>query len=107
MVEVCEIYRFTNLKVSNFKKDDEKFHRIGTTYSSRIMKASVGDENEFSKVGVMLGDEAAKGTIIGISELKVYESCEDCWCRVDDEDMCRKCKKKWIRGKRISTFACT
>ena len=107
MVEVGEIYRFTNLKVSNFIKDDEKFHRLGTTYSSRIVKASAGDENEFTKVGVIIGDEAAMGTIIGISELKVYESCEDCWCRVDDEDMCRKCKKKWIRRKKISTFACT
>ena len=100
MVEVGEIYRFTNLKVSNFKKDEEKYHRIGTTGSSRIIKASAEEEKEFAKVGVMLGDEAAKGTIIGISELKVYESCEDCWCRVDDEDMCRKCKKKVDKKKK-------
>ena len=31
-VEVGGIYSFTNLKVSNFKKDDDKYFRLGTTY---------------------------------------------------------------------------
>ena len=100
MVDVGEIYKFTNLKVSNFKKEDEKYHRTGTTYSSRITKASAVDEKEFTKMGVMLGDEAAKGTIVGISELKVYESCEECWCKVDDEYMCWKCNKKVDKKKK-------
>ena len=42
----------------------------------------------------MIGDKGIIGTIIGISELNVYESCKTCWCRVEDESFCKKCNQK-------------
>ena len=46
VVEVGEIYIFTKLKVSNFKKEEDGFNRVGTTYASRIIKASVQDKKK-------------------------------------------------------------
>ena len=94
MVEVGEIYIFTKLKVSNLRKEEDDFNRIATTYSSRINKASTADKKEFEEKNVMIGDFIVKGTIIGISELNIYQSCKVCWCRVDDADFCRKCNTK-------------
>ena len=94
MVNVGEIYVFTKIKVSDFKKEDDDFNRIGTTFSSRITKASQQDKQLFEDAKVMLCDSVVKGTIIGISELNIYESCMVCSCKVDDEDFCRKCDKK-------------
>ena len=42
----------------------------------------------------MIGDKKIEGTIIGISELNVYESCSACWCKVNDESFCRKCNQR-------------
>ena len=94
MVEVGDVYIFTKLKVNNFKKEDQDFHRLGTTYASRILNEGGQGKKEFEKAGVMIGDNEVKGTIIGISELKIYESCKNCWCKVDEEGFCRKCNKK-------------
>ena len=94
MVEVGEVYNFTKLKINNFKKEDQDFHRLGTTYASRILKDLGQGKMEFEKAGVMIGDGEIKGTIIGISELNIYESCKNCWCKVDQEGFCRKCSKK-------------
>ena len=47
-VEVGGMYSFTNLKVGNFKKDDNKYFRMGTTYSSRVVSASY--KNQFENV---------------------------------------------------------
>ena len=52
------------------------------------------DKKEFEEKNVMIGDFIVKGTIIGISELNIYQSCKVCWCRVDDADFCRKCNTK-------------
>ena len=94
VVEVGEVYIFTKLKVNNFKKEDEDFFRLGTTYASRIVKNGRQGKEEFEKAGVMIGDQKVDGTIIGISEVNVYEACENCWCKVDEESFCRKCNKK-------------
>ena len=94
MVEVGEIYTITKIKVSNFKKEDTEFRRVGTTFSSKIIKGTADDKVEFEIAEVTLGDKAARGTILGISELKVYESCVVCWCKVDADNECRKCMKK-------------
>lgn len=94
MVDVEEIFVFTKLKISNFKKEEDEFHRIGTTYGSRIFKAGLDVLKDFKNAGVTLGDKATTGIIIGISELNIYESCKKCWCKVDAESVCRKCEKK-------------
>jgi hypothetical protein len=80
--------------VNNFKKEDTDLYRLGTTYASRIINEGKQGKDEFEKAGIMLGDNKVKGTIIGISELNVYESCMNCWCKVDEESFCRKCNKK-------------
>ena len=72
VVEVEEIYKFSKLKVNNFKKDDEDFFRLGTAYASRIVKCGKQEKEEFEKAGVMIGDQKMDGTLIGISELNVY-----------------------------------
>ena len=100
LVEVGGIYNFININVNNFKKDEEKFFRLGTTYMSKIFKASANDKKEFDEVGVLLGDAAAKGSIAGISELNIYESCEVCWCKLDGNGFCRKCNKKIDKKKK-------
>ena len=89
-----EIYKVTKLKVSNYKREDDDFNRLGTTISSRIIKGSATDKKEFDEAKVRVGDHIVKGTIIGISELNIYQSCKVCWCKVDDEGFCRKCDKK-------------
>ena len=94
VTEVGEIYTITKIKVSGFKKGDDEFNRVGTSYSSRIIHGTADDKLEFERAEVTLGDKAARGTILGISELKVYESCVVCWCRVDTDNECRKCKRK-------------
>ena len=99
-VEVGGIYSFTNLKVSSFKKDDDKFFRMGTTYSSKVITASENFKNEFENAKVLIGDKAAEGNIVGISNLNIYNSCEVCWSKVDNEGFCRKCDKKIDRKKK-------
>ena len=94
LVKVGEVYNFTKLKVNNYKKEDEEFNRIGTTISSRITKASSATKQEFEKANVRLGDHVTRGSIIGISQLNIYQSCKVCWCKVDGDDICRKCDKK-------------
>ena len=94
VVEVGGVYLFTKLKVNNFKKEDQDFHRLGTTHATRILNEGKQGKDEFEKAGVMIGDKGIIGTIIGISELNVYESCKSCWCRVDDESFCKKCNQK-------------
>ena len=94
MVDNGEIYKVTKLKVSNYKREDDDFNRLGTTISSRIIKGSATDKKEFDEAKVRVGDHIVKGTIIGISELNIYQSCKVCWCKVDDEGFCRKCDKK-------------
>ena len=94
------IYNFINIKVNNFKKDEDKFFRLGTTYLSKIIKASASDKKEFEDAGVLLGDASAKGFIAGISELNIYESCEKCWCKLGDDGFCRKCKKNVDKKKK-------
>ena len=93
LVEVGGIYNFINIKVNNFKKDEDKFFRLGTTYLSKVIKASASDKKEFEEAGVLLGDAAASGLIAGITELNIYESCERCWCKLNEEGFCRKCNK--------------
>ena len=63
LVEVGGIYNCINIKVNNFKKEEDKFFRLGTTYLSKIFKASASDKKEFEDAGVLLGDAAAKGSI--------------------------------------------
>ena len=99
-VEVGEIYVLTNIKVGNYKKDDEVLKRVGTTIRSRVIKASAQVRLDFKNEGIMLGDKFVRGSIIGISELNVYESCAICWCKVDSTNECRKCKKK-VEEKKI------
>ena len=94
LVEVGGIYYFINIKVNNFKKDEDKFFRLGTTAWSKVVKASASDKKEFEEAGVFLGDAAASGLIAGITELNIYESCEKCWCKLNEEGFCRKCDKK-------------
>ena len=94
MVDVGEIYKFTNLKVSNYKREEDEFNRIGTTVSTRIIKGSADDIKEFKDAKVTVGEHIVKGTIIGISDLNTYQSCVVCWCKVDNESFCRKCNKK-------------
>ena len=94
MVDVGEIYNFTKLKVSNYKREEDEFNRVGTTYGSRITKGSAADVKEFKDAKVRMGEHIVKGSIIGISDLNVYQSCKVCWCKVDDESFCRKCNKK-------------
>ena len=94
MVEVGEIYTFTKLKVSNYKKELDDFNRLGTTFGSRIIKASAADKKEFESAKVMIGDHVIRGVIIGVSELNIYESCKVCWSKVDDEKFCKKCNQK-------------
>ena len=94
MVEVGKIYIFTKLKVANLKKEEDEFNRIATTNSSSIIEASKADEKEFEEKNVRIGDFIAKGTIIGISKLNIYQSCKDCWCKVNDDDFCWKCNRK-------------
>ena len=94
MTEVGKVYTITKIKVSGFKKGDDEFNRVSTSYSSRIIHGTADDKIEFERAGVTLGDRAARGTILGVSELKVYESCVVCWCRVDADNECRKCQKK-------------
>lgn len=93
-VTVGDLYKFTSLKVNNFKKEDQDFNRLGTTNASRILNVGTKEKVEFEKAGVKLGDNEIKGVIIGISELNMYESCIKCWCKVDQDDYCRKCNKK-------------
>ena len=100
LVEVGGIYNFINIKVNNFKKDEDKFFRLGTTYLSKIIKASASDKKEFEDAGVLLGDASAKGFVAGISELNIYESCEKCWCKLGDDGFCRKCKKNVDKKKK-------
>ena len=94
MVNVEDVLVFTKLKVNNFRKEDQDYHRLGTTAGSRITKAGVKEKQKFEAAGVMLGDNIVKGSIIGISEVKFYESCNKCWCKIDDEGICRKCNMK-------------
>ena len=70
------------------------FFRLGTAYASRIVKNGRQEKEEFEKAGVMIGDQKVDGTIIGISKVNIYESCENCSCKVDEESFCRKCNKK-------------
>lgn len=100
LVEVGGIYNFINLKVSNFKKDDDKYLRLGTLSTSRVVTASASDRKKFQDARILVGDASAKGTIVGISELNVYESCEICWCKLDDEGFCRKCNKNVDKKKK-------
>ena len=102
VVEVGEVYIFTKLKVNNFKKEDQDFHRIATTHASRILNEGKQGQDEFKKAGVMIGDKGINGTIIGISELIVYKSCRTCWCKVDDESFCRMCNQIVETIKKIS-----
>ena len=92
-VEVGGVYIFTKLKVNNFKKEDQDFYRLGTTPATRILNEGNQGKDEFEKAGVMIGDKGINGTIIGISELNVYESCNACSCKVNDESYCRKCNQ--------------
>ena len=94
MVDIGEIYTVTKVKVSNYKREDDDFNRLGTTNGSRIIKGSAAEKKEFDEAKVRVGDHIVNGTIIGISELNIYQSCKVCWCKVDDEDFCRKCDKK-------------
>ena len=94
MVDVGEIYMITQLKVSNYKREEDEFNRIGTTSSSRIIKGSLEDKKMFEDAKVRVGEHIVKGTIIGISDLNIYESCKVCWCKVDDKSFCRKCNKE-------------
>jgi hypothetical protein len=94
VVEVGGVYMFTKLKVQNFKKEDQDFNRLGTTHATRILNEGKQGKDDFKEAGVMLGDKEVKGTIIGISELNVYESCSTCWCKVNDESFCRKCNQR-------------
>ena len=94
LVEVGGVYIFTRLKVNNFKKEGTDLYRLGTTYASRIFNEGKQGKDEFEKAGIKQGDNEVKGTIIGISELNVYESCKNCWCKVEEESFCRKCNKK-------------
>ena len=99
-VNVGDIYKFTNLKVNNFKKEDQEFNRLGTTNSSRILNVGDKEKLEFKNAGVKLGDHEIRGVIIGISEVNMYESCIKCWCKVDQDDFCRKCNKK-VENKKM------
>ena len=94
MVNVEDVLVFTKLKVNNFRKEDQDYHRLGTTAGSRITRAGVKEKQKFEAAGVMLGDKVVKGSILGISEVNVYESCSKCWCKIDDEGLCRKCNMK-------------
>ena len=93
-VQVGEIYQFTQLKVNNYKRDEDNFNRIGTTGASRIIQASEEDKILFKNAKVTLGDNNATGIIIGISELNIYNSCIECWCKVEENNLCGKCDKK-------------
>ena len=99
-VETGQSYKITKLKVNNFKKEDQDFNRLGTTHATKIVQASEKHKEEFEKNGVILGDKVVKGTILGVADLKCYESCVQCWCKVDEEGFCRKCFKKITEKKK-------
>ena len=102
MVKAGQSYKISYLKICNLKKEGQDFNRLGTTYATRIVQASQTEENLLKKMGVILGDKMVNGTILGVANLKCYESCVKCWCRVDEDDRCRKCNKTEEKQKNFN-----
>ena len=75
MVTSGGIYKFSKLKVNNFKKDEEDYHRLSSTFSTKIVDASTKEKGLLEKNGVILGDKKMNATILGVANLKCYESC--------------------------------
>ena len=90
-VQPENLITLTALKKQSFKKADEEFHRLGTTWKTQIFEAIEEEKEQFKNV--MLGDEKTRVNILGFENLKKYESCQKCWTKLSDK-YCKKCLKE-------------
>ena len=97
-LKMGDVVSINKLKYTNKQKENmdtsEKF--VQTTMNTKMIKVK-GMAAELFK-NIILGDVLKEGKFSGISESKIYFSCENCFSKCSDEEpetpiKCRKCGK--------------
>ena len=91
IVRIGKLLTFIMLKKTAFKPNDQEFHRLATSYQTRIFEAKEQEKNMFKNV--FLGDEKSKVGILGYDNLNCYDSCKKCSSKLI-EHFCKKCQKQ-------------
>lgn len=79
-VKQGDIVTMTNMKMSKMKRDDEEFRRVQTTPMTNV--TIITDEVQDLFKDVTIGDIRAKGTVVGIVNVRQYDSCRGCHKKV-------------------------
>ena len=95
IVRIGKLLTFIMLKKTAFKPNDQEFHRLATSYQTRIFEAKEQEKNKFKNV--FLGYEKSKVGILGYDNLNYYDSCKKCSSRLI-ENVCKKCQCSNIRS---------
>ena len=94
-LEFSNIYTFTKIKKAMIRKDDNHEMRLMTTKFTKISIANEEDKSQFENMS--LGESQMEGTVIGFSEINIYNSCDKHWNKLDEDDICPKCEGPAIR----------
>ena len=91
-----------NLRKGEITKNEEVQMRLHTTSFSKIEAGTAQESILFE--GIRSGDAMIEGELIGIGEIKKYQSCKIHFCKVNDESDCPKCMSKLTEKNIIDDF---
>ena len=101
-LEISQIYKVRNLRKGEITKNEEVQMRLHTTSFSKIEAGTAQESILFE--GIRSGDAMIEGELIGIGEIKKYQSCKIHFCKVNDESDCPKCMSKLTEKNIIDDF---
>jgi hypothetical protein len=91
-VQVDQVFKFNALLVQAYRKEGEKWGRLGTQSSSHIKNVPQNVQDFFAHIGI--GDTMLNGTIIAHEHVHFYECCPHCLkkdFKLEGSDACKKC----------------
>ena len=91
-IEFGNIYNIKNLKLIALNKDGNIENRLVTTKITKISDASEDEKRKFDTVS--LGQNQIHGTVLGLSDINSYNSCDKHWNKLNEEDICPRCDAK-------------
>ena len=94
------IHSITNLKVSNFKEDDDKFFRIGTTYSQKSLQYQEIIRISLRMQECCLEMQLLTETFSGYPTLVLMSPVKNAGSKLTMKDSAGNVTKKLLRRKR-------
>ena len=96
-----KVFKISVVKITNYKKVDEDYHRLSTVRKATIQVYE--DKSEIFK-NVTTGEFVLTGIVLGHGDIHQYQACKTSWMKVRDNNKCDAHKENKEDCKANSEF---